>query len=62
MFVIGSLKCFGLLYTEMLEHFSEGSGKTAWIGSIAWFLSQGLGLLITKYVTCNLLQQFVLMN
>ncbi|XP_060568973.1 monocarboxylate transporter 9-like [Ruditapes philippinarum] len=35
---IGSLKAFGVLYTEMLDHFSAGSGNTAWIGSITWFL------------------------
>ncbi|XP_045163293.1 monocarboxylate transporter 12-like isoform X2 [Mercenaria mercenaria] len=43
MFVLGTMKSYGVLYTEMVEHFSSGSGNTAWIGSIAWFLLQGLG-------------------
>jgi hypothetical protein len=42
---LGSLKSFGVLYTEMLDHFSAGSGNTAWIGSITWFLLQVLGSL-----------------
>ena len=44
MFVQGSMKCFGLLYTEMLDTFSAGSGNTAWIGSITWFLLQAVGM------------------
>ncbi|XP_060568972.1 monocarboxylate transporter 4-like [Ruditapes philippinarum] len=42
LFGLGSLKSFGVLYTEMLDHFSAGSGNTAWIGSITWFLVQVL--------------------
>lgn len=45
LFVLGSMKAFGVLYTEMLDYFSAGSGNTAWIGSLAWFLLTSLGLL-----------------
>ncbi|XP_060580891.1 monocarboxylate transporter 12-like isoform X2 [Ruditapes philippinarum] len=42
-FVVGSLKAYGVLYTEMVEYYSSGSGNTAWIGSIALILLFGLG-------------------
>ncbi|XP_053402580.1 monocarboxylate transporter 12-like [Mercenaria mercenaria] len=43
MFVVGSVKAYGVLYTEMVDYYSSGSGNTAWIGSIARTLYFGLG-------------------
>ncbi|XP_053375243.1 monocarboxylate transporter 12-like isoform X2 [Mercenaria mercenaria] len=43
MFVVGSIKAYGMLYTEVVEYYSSGSGNTAWIGSIAIILELGLG-------------------
>ncbi|XP_045173281.2 monocarboxylate transporter 12-like [Mercenaria mercenaria] len=43
MFVIGSFKAFGLLYTEMVEYYSAGSGNTAWISAISLTLLYCLG-------------------
>ncbi|XP_045173749.2 monocarboxylate transporter 12-like isoform X2 [Mercenaria mercenaria] len=44
MFVVGSIKAYGMLYTEVVEYYSSGSGNTAWIGSIVIILELGLGL------------------
>ncbi|XP_053392833.1 monocarboxylate transporter 12-like [Mercenaria mercenaria] len=43
MFVVGSVKAYGVLYTEMVDYYSSGSGNTARIGSIARTLYFGLG-------------------
>ncbi|XP_060593172.1 monocarboxylate transporter 12-like [Ruditapes philippinarum] len=43
MFVVGSIKAYGVLYTEMVEYFGTGSGNTAWIGSVCSLLMLGLG-------------------
>ena len=43
MFTIGSLKSYGVLYTELTDYFGAGSGATAWIGSVCSFLLLGLG-------------------
>lgn len=42
-FVVGSIKAYGVLYTEMVEYFGTGSGNTAWIGSVCSLLMLGLG-------------------
>lgn len=43
LFTVGSVKSYGILYTEMVDYFHSGSGNTAWIGSLALFLLLGLG-------------------
>ncbi|XP_045193175.2 monocarboxylate transporter 12-like [Mercenaria mercenaria] len=43
LFVVGSIKAYGVLYTEMVEYFDSGSGNTAWIGSVCSLLMLGLG-------------------
>ena len=43
LFVVGSIKAYGVLYTEMVEYFGTGSGNTAWIGSVCSLLMLGLG-------------------
>lgn len=43
MFVVGTVKSYGVLYTEMLTYFGGGSGNTAWIGSVCLLLMLGLG-------------------
>lgn len=43
MLVVGTLKAYGVLYTEMLEYYSIGSGNTAFIGSICILCMMGLG-------------------
>lgn len=42
-FLIGSVKAYGVLYTEMVDYFSSGYGNAAWIGAIASFLRLTLG-------------------
>lgn len=42
-FLIGSVKAYGVLYTEMVDYFSSGYGNVAWIGAIASFLRLTLG-------------------
>ncbi|KAL4234385.1 hypothetical protein ACF0H5_006032 [Mactra antiquata] len=53
LFVVGSIKAYGVLYAEMLEYFNAGSGNTAWIGSICFLIMLGIGpfsnLLCRKY-------------
>lgn len=41
-FVIGSIKAYGILYTEMVSYYGTGSGNTAWIGSMVLLLLLGL--------------------
>lgn len=43
MFVVGSVKSYGVLYTELLGYFGGGSGNTAWVGSLCMLLMLGLG-------------------
>ncbi|XP_045173163.2 monocarboxylate transporter 12-like [Mercenaria mercenaria] len=42
-FVVGSVKSYGVIYTEVVEYYSTESGETAWIGSISVILLFGLG-------------------
>ena len=46
LFVVGSLKSYGILYTEIDEHFAVGSGPLAFIGSVILMCMLGLGRLI----------------
>ncbi|KAL5022250.1 hypothetical protein ScPMuIL_001405 [Solemya velum] len=39
----GSVKCFGILYTEFLDVYGTGAGSTAWVGSLCVFMLFGLG-------------------
>ncbi|KAL5020978.1 hypothetical protein ScPMuIL_000133 [Solemya velum] len=41
--VVGSVKCFGILYTEFLDVYQAGAGSTAWIGSLCVFMMFALG-------------------
>ncbi|XP_060601147.1 monocarboxylate transporter 2-like [Ruditapes philippinarum] len=40
--VIGTIKAYGILYTEMVSYYGTGSGNTAWIGSMVLLLLLGL--------------------
>ncbi|XP_045193190.2 monocarboxylate transporter 12-like isoform X2 [Mercenaria mercenaria] len=40
--VIGTIKAYGILYTEMVSYYGTGSGNTAWIGSMLLLLLLGL--------------------
>lgn len=40
---VGSIKAYGILYTEIDEHFAVGSGPLAFIGSVILFGMLGLG-------------------
>ena len=42
-FVVGTLKSYGILYTEIDEHFNVGSGPVAFISSIFFAFLFGLG-------------------
>ncbi|XP_060593162.1 monocarboxylate transporter 12-like [Ruditapes philippinarum] len=42
--VIGTIKAYGILYTEMVSYYGTGSGNTAWIGSMVLLLVLGLWL------------------
>ncbi|WAR11782.1 MOT12-like protein [Mya arenaria] len=33
LFVVGGIKAYGILYTELVDFYGSGSGNTAWIGS-----------------------------
>lgn len=44
MFILGTMKSHGLLYIEMVEYYSSGSGNTAWVGSMAWLFLRILGI------------------
>lgn len=43
LFVVGSVKAYGVLYTELEEYHGKGSGNTAWIGSVCILFMLGLG-------------------
>ncbi|KAH3855145.1 monocarboxylate transporter 12-like [Dreissena polymorpha] len=43
MVVVGGIKAYGVLYTEMVSVYASGSGNTAWIGSTTLLLMFGLG-------------------
>ena len=43
MFIIGSVKSFGVVYTELLDYYDTGAGNTAWIFSLCLLLLTGLG-------------------
>ncbi|KAK3584343.1 hypothetical protein CHS0354_006334 [Potamilus streckersoni] len=40
---VGSVKAYGVLYTEFLGFYGTGSGNTAWVGSISLLFMLGLG-------------------
>ena len=42
--IAGSVKSFGVLYTELLDYYEAGAGNTAWISSVCLFLFMGLGI------------------
>ena len=46
--VVGSVKSYGILYTEIDEYFSVGSGPLAFIGSVIFMCMMGLGKIIYK--------------
>lgn len=57
MFIIGSVKSFGVVYTELLDYYGTGAGSTAWISSLCFLLLMGLGKFIAaqaNYNTSNL--------
>ena len=43
LFVVGSIKSYGILYTEIDEYFAVGSGPLAFIGSLILLCMLGLG-------------------
>ena len=47
-FVVGSIKSYGILYTEIDQYFAVGSGPLAFIGSVIFLCMLGLGKLIRK--------------
>ena len=40
--IIGTIKSYGILYTEMVSYYGTGSGSTAWIGSLILLLMLGM--------------------
>ncbi|XP_045193180.2 monocarboxylate transporter 12-like [Mercenaria mercenaria] len=40
--IIGTVKSYGILYTEMVSYYGTGSGNTAWIGSLILLLMLGM--------------------
>ncbi|XP_060593164.1 monocarboxylate transporter 12-like isoform X2 [Ruditapes philippinarum] len=40
--IIGTIKSYGILYTEMVSYYDTGSGSTAWIGSLILFIMLGM--------------------
>lgn len=42
LFAVGTVKAYGVLYTEMVSYFGSGSGNTAWIGSTVLLFMLGL--------------------
>lgn len=62
MFIIGSVKSFGVVYTELLDHYDTGAGSTAWISSLSFLLLMGLGKFIAAQANYNTSNLVVVMS
>ena len=49
-FIVGTIKSYGVLYTELDEHYSVGSGPLAFINSIITLFALGFGKFIIAFI------------